>query len=302
VFSAGCDNAIKQWAPQQNAFTEVGTHSAPVRSVLFSAEGNMVLSGSWDKTVAAWDARSSNQKSALRTDLGHKVFAMATHGHLLVVGCSDHDIRTIDLRQSGKVVHSVRDEVKQNQNSVNGKKAKDVSLKKQIRTIDMFPNGEGYVAASVGGRVVIKHLDRSRAMAAKDFSYKCHRHAVNGGARNGGVNHIFAVNVVRFHRQTAVFATAGDDGECVTWDKDGRAKLFTFKEMRIDNAQNENNVDCSRMPIVALDYHSNGQFMLYATSYNWNKGAEFNRPLLQRPTVYLHQVSPKEMDKSKNKK
>lgn len=301
VFSAGCDNAVRQWQPQQNSFSELGQHAAPVRSVLFSGGGNMVVTGSWDKTVAAWDPRSTKQCFA--TQLGHKVFAMALHGHVLVVGCSDHDIRTLDLRQSGKVVHSVREEETRNKSNGGAKKTKEVSLKKQIRCIDMFPNGEGYVAASVGGRVIIKHLDRSRAN--KDFSYKCHRHSVSGG-RNGSLNHIFAVNVVRFHRQTAVFATAGDDGECVTWDKDGRAKLFTFQGMRVptQQRQSENNeqIDSSRMPIVALDYHANGQFMLYATSYNWNKGQEFNRPQQQRPQVYLHQVQPKEMDKSKNKK
>ncbi len=55
------------------------------------------------------------------------------------------------------------------------------------------------------------------------------------------------------------------------------------------------------MPIVALDYHSNGQYMVYATSYNWNKGLEFNDTQQQKPQVYLHQINNVELDKNKKK-
>merc|ERR1711933_623927 len=214
------------------------------------------------------------------------------------VALSDNDIKTFDLRNNAKEMHSISQEVR---NKKQGSK-EPVALKKQIRCIDIFPNGRGYVSASIGGRVIIKHFDRHNE-GSKDFSYKCHRHFTD---RQKKVSNIFGVNVVKFHQQSEVFATGGDDGEIVTWDKDGRAKLFTFKVMEIPNYRNQsgndnNHIDNSRMPIVALDYHANGQYMLDATSYNWNKGIAFNDTQQQKPQIYLHQVQKAECDKNKKK-
>eukprot|EP00484_Ammonia_sp_Unknown_P021691 CAMPEP_0197025222 /NCGR_PEP_ID=MMETSP1384-20130603/5621_1 /TAXON_ID=29189 /ORGANISM="Ammonia sp." /LENGTH=470 /DNA_ID=CAMNT_0042453723 /DNA_START=210 /DNA_END=1622 /DNA_ORIENTATION=- len=294
IFSAGCDNLIKIWNPQQNQFANLGQHQAPVRCIEYSSTHNFLISGSWDRSISFWDPRNAsnaNAKPVFTQNLGHKVHAMAQRGNYLSVALSNVDIKSFDLRQQAKEVHSVRQEQSQND--------KAVALKKQIRCIDIFPNCEGYVAASVGGRVIIKHFNRMRD-SNKDFSYKCHRHNVKTNS-----THVFSVNVVKFHNQSAVFATAGDDGEIVTWDKDGRSKLHGFKKLEISNFRNnpslgyDSNVTVDRMPIVSLDYHNNGQYMLYATSYNWNKGEAFHDRSQQIPAIYLHQVNPKEVDKNK---
>lgn len=289
VFSAGCDNQVKMWNLQQNQFQQIGSHQAPIRCVAHSnvSGQDVVISGSWDKTMAIWDPRTP-MKPLFSHNLGHKVYAMAQKGTMLVVATSDTDIKTFDLRQNGKQMHSIREEEATNKN------IKPVNLKKQIRCIDIFPDNNGYVAASIGGRVIIKHFNRGNA--SKDFSYKCHRH------RSGNSDlyqHVFAVNVLKFHQQSGIFATGGDDGEIVTWDKKGRSKLYNFKSLQIPNyrkpsGNSNDQIDGSRMPIVALDYHQNGQYMLYGTSYNWNKGQEFNDQTQQKPQIYLHQTQAAE--------
>jgi len=293
VISAGCDQMVKCWTPQQNQFMQIGQHRAPVRCVAASKLNgqSIAISASWDQTMAIWDSRASggsNCKAVFEQNLGAKVYAMAQSQHIVVVATSDTDIKAFDLRQSGKRLHSIKEE------EANNKNIKAVNLKKQIRCIDIFPDGNGYVAASIGGRVIIKHLNRSNA--AKDFSYKCHRH--NSGS-DRGAQHVFAVNVLRFHQQSGAFATGGDDGEIVTWDMKNRSKLHNFKPLQIANyrkpsGNTNGEVDGSRMPIAALDYHSNGQYMLYASSYNWNKGLEFNDQAQQKPQIYLHQTKPEE--------
>jgi len=295
IFSAGCDNMIKIWNPQQNAFTNLGQHQAPVRCIEWCANTNFLISGSWDRTLSFWDPRSAGNNGQIKpvhsVNLQNKVYAMAQKGNRLVVALSNNDIKTYDLRNQASEVFSTLSEHQKN--------SKAVCLKRQIRTIDIFPNNEGYVAASIGGRVIIKHFNRNQA--AKDFSYKCHRHSQ---PNNKSVTHVFAVNAIKFHQQTSVFATGGDDGEIVTWDKDGRAKLFTFKQMSVPNYRNQSgnsssNVTYNRMPITWMDFHNNGQYLLYSTSYNWNRGQEFHDKQQQTPTVYLHQVQKNEVDKSK---
>eukprot|EP01083_Nonionella_stella_P107195 310258_1 len=296
VFSAGCDNVIKIWNCQQNQFATLGQHGAPIRCVEYNAGANFVISGSWDKTVAFWDTRSvgnNNGKAVHSLNVGHKVYAMATKQNHLVVGLSNNDVISYDLRNGARQLHSLAQE--------SSKNTKAVTLKKQIRCIDIFPDNTGYVAASIGGRVIIKHFDRQNLKhpngKEKDFSYKCHRQSAGNMA-----SHIFGVNVIKFHQQSSVFATGGDDGDVVTWDKDGRAKLYSFKTMTMGNYRESGaHIDTSRMPIVALDYHANGQYMIYATSYNWNKGAEFNMKQQQKPQIYLHQVNKQELDKTKKK-
>jgi len=295
VFSASCDNTIKLWCPRNNnQFTSVGQHQAPVRCVAYADSMNLVLSGSWDRSIAIWDPRNASDNGAIKpvhsVNLGHKVHAMAVKGNNLVVGLSDLDIKTFDLRNQAKEMFSTKQEAARND--------KAVALKRQIRSLGIFTDNTGYVAASVGGRVIIKHFNRNQS--GKDFSYKCHRQSAE---REKSVQHVFAVNVCRFH-PSGVFATAGDDGEIVTWDKDGRAKMFTFQKMEIQNFRNnsgnfDSNIVLNKLPIVALDYDPSGRFMLYASSYNWNKGNAYNDPAQQQPHVYLHEVKPKEVDKNK---
>lgn len=290
VFSAGCDNQIKAWNPQQNQFVQIGQHQAPIRCVNVSNVNGqcLAISGSWDKTIAIWDIRTNgaSTKPVFSNNVGGKVYAMAQRGTMLVVANSENDIKTFDLRQNGKLMHSIKEEEATNKN------IKPVNLKKQIRCIDIFPDNNGYVAASIGGRVIIKHFNRGNA--TKDFSYKCHRHTSNRGSQ-----HVFAVNVLKFHQQSGIFATGGDDGEIVTWDMKGRSKLHNFKSLQIPNyrkpnGNNSDEIDGSRMPIVALDYHSNGQYMLYGSSYNYNKGVEYSDPSQQKPQLYLHQTTKTE--------
>ena len=295
IFSAGCDNVIKLWNPQQNEFKNLGQHQAPVRCIQWCSSTNYLISGSWDRYLSFWDPRNTgngnsgnNNKPLHSINLQNKIYAMAQKGNYLVVALSNNDIKTFDLRNNCNEIFSTLNEHKNN--------SKSVSLKRQIRTIDIFPNNEGYVAASIGGRVIIKHFNRNEA--SKDFSYKCHRHTISKQT-----THVFAVNSIKFHQQTSVFATGGDDGEIVTWDKDGRLN-YTFKEMNIPNfsnnsGNNNNHITYNKMPITSMDYHSNGQYLLYSTSYNWNKGLEFNDKQQQKPQVYLHQVQKNEVDKSK---
>ena len=281
VLSAGSDNTVKIWNPQSNQMAQIGQHQAPVRCVAYSNEYKTVISGSWDRTFAIWDPRNMGRAMFIH-NLGAKVYAMALKNNILVVGTSDGDIKTFDLRQNGKEMYSIKKEKKSHLNN-----NKVTRLSTQIRCIDIFHDGKGFVAGSVGGRVIIKHFNRNTD-GTKDFSYKCHRHGI----------YVFAVNAIRFHQQTGMFTTAGSDGELATWNKNNKSKTFDMNAIKTTKYGPKNgnkDIDATRMPIVALDYHNNGRYLVYATSYDYGKGFQYFDPVKQKPQIYLHEATPKEL-------
>ena len=64
LFSAGCDNNINLW--QINGkYTTLGKHKASVQCVEYSRNYNILVSGSWDKSMKFWDIRNSNRNSLI---------------------------------------------------------------------------------------------------------------------------------------------------------------------------------------------------------------------------------------------
>lgn len=59
-------------------------------------ENNQLWTGSWDRTVQAWDCRQQNPVNGAQ--LPAKVFAMDVKNNMLVAGLSDHSIVAYDTR------------------------------------------------------------------------------------------------------------------------------------------------------------------------------------------------------------
>jgi len=81
VFSAGCDNEAKIWDLASNSQQTVAKHDAPIRHMHFF--NNMLVTGSWDKTLKYWDLRQANP---LHTQtLPERVYGMDVRHPLLVL-------------------------------------------------------------------------------------------------------------------------------------------------------------------------------------------------------------------------
>lgn len=50
VFSGGCDKQVKMWPLGAQSVT-VAMHDAPVKDIAWIPEMNLLVSGSWDKTL-----------------------------------------------------------------------------------------------------------------------------------------------------------------------------------------------------------------------------------------------------------
>lgn len=194
VFVGGCDHGVKMWNLATNQQQQVAGHAAPVRHCFFVSQMNMLVTGSWDKTVKYWDLRSPNPVHTQQ--MPERVYAMDCLYPLLVVGTAERHIQVFNLAQPQTPYKQLIS-----------------PLKYQTRCIACFPDTTGYMIGSVEGRVAVHHVEDS--LQSKNFTFKCHRDG----------NDVFAVNAISFHPQYHTFATAGADGAFNFWDKDSKQRL-----------------------------------------------------------------------------
>lgn len=194
VFLGGCDNGVKMWNLATNQQQQVAQHSAPVRHCFYVSQMNMLITGSWDKTVKFWDLRSPNPVHT--HNLPERLYAMDVMHPLMVLGTADRHIQVINLANPHQVYKQLQS-----------------PLKYQTRCLAAFPDQTGYMIGSIEGRVAVHHVEDH--MQSKNFTFKCHRDGAD----------VYAVNDVSFHPVHGTFATSGSDGAYNFWDKDSKQRL-----------------------------------------------------------------------------
>lgn len=195
LVSGGCDNKVKVKVLQTQQEQQVGQHDASVSGVFYCDEMNMVISGSWDKTLRFWNMQQPTPVATLQ--LPERMYTMDLKYPLLVVGCAERHLLVYNLQTL-------------QQNPAPYKQGQ-TALKCQTRSVCCFPDKTGYAVGSIEGRVSIAGI----ADTSKNFAFKCHR----------STEEIFAVNSIDFHPTMGTFATAGGDGTFVFWDKENRQRL-----------------------------------------------------------------------------
>mmetsp|Transcript_49372 Transcript_49372/g.60622 ORF Transcript_49372/g.60622 Transcript_49372/m.60622 type:complete len:377 (+) Transcript_49372:55-1185(+) len=138
IFSGGCDNKINIWHSQNGSFKCLGNHNAPIKCIEFSKDHNILMSGSWDRTLKYWNINSGQQAGEIK--LNEKVFCMSFLSPILTIGLSNKHVVAYDLRNPSKCVFD-----------------KQTVLKYQLRCLDIFPDKKGFAVSSVEGRTAIVH-------------------------------------------------------------------------------------------------------------------------------------------------
>mmetsp|Transcript_22020 Transcript_22020/g.32528 ORF Transcript_22020/g.32528 Transcript_22020/m.32528 type:complete len:353 (+) Transcript_22020:114-1172(+) len=200
VFSGGTDKAVRMWnmnGQTSGVAQQIGAHDAPVKSVRFLPRTNLIVSGSWDRKLKFWDARSPTPAGVL--DLPERVYSMDASDNMLVVACAARQVLTYDVSSTPRQ-HAV----------------KDSPLKFQSRCITCFPDTTGFAVGSIEGRVAIHYTQK--VQGKESFAFKCHRQDSS----------VYAVNDICFHKQWGTFATVGADGVVNFWDKDNKQRLKGF--------------------------------------------------------------------------
>jgi len=270
AFSAGCDGIINMWDPNTGQKKAIGKHNGPVKSIHYVQTGtmsNMVVSGSWDKTLRFWDIRTPRQVHSV--NLPERVYSMDLNDNFLVVataGVGGNPSGQDAKSRCGKGNVLIFDVTKPQSPF----KTENSPLEYQTRVVSCFPDKSGYALGSNEGRVAIQYVVNSKS----NFKYKCHR------TTKGSTVEVYPINAIAFHRQLGTFATAGSDGAYNFWDKDKRQRLKAFKS-------------CGA-PLTCCAFSADGSMFAYGVGYDWHKGASGHNPQAKN-AVMVHAVQPKEV-------
>lgn len=277
VVSGGADKQVKLFDLASQQAQQIGAHDAPVKSVRYVECGptstQVVVSGSWDKTLRYWDMRQPLPISTI--NLPERVYCMDSAQKLLVVGCAEKHVAVIDLNNPQQIF-----------------KTQTSPLKWQTRSITCYPTGNGFAIGSIEGRCALQYIDEAE-QTKFGFSFRCHRNGPSGTSSSGlrtsspaGDAHIYAVNSIGFHPVYYTFSTAGSDGTFCFWDKDAKQRLKNFPS--VNNS------------ITATAFNKTGSIFAYAISYDWSQGHQGNRP--DFPTqVKLHATKDEEIKQKKKR-
>jgi WD40 repeat protein len=87
---------LRSWGPDVRVFEG---HAGPVRSVAFSADDRLIVSGSWDWTVRVWDAQTGIECAVLEGHTNHvDCVAFSTNGRHVISGSRDRTVRVWDVQ------------------------------------------------------------------------------------------------------------------------------------------------------------------------------------------------------------
>jgi len=249
---------------------QVAVHDQPIRCVrMFQVNGNnMLVTGSWDKTIKYWDLRQSQPAGSITCQ--ERVYTMDIKDSLLVVGTADRYCNIVNLADPMKFYKTMQS-----------------NLKWQTRVVSCFTDATGFAIGSIEGRCAIQYVEDKDARyeahhgaltsadtrtPSSNFSFKCHRQM---DASTRDLSKVYSVNAISFHPVHGTFSTAGSDGTFHFWDKDAKHRLKGYPEVGGS--------------ISATAFNRNGNIFAYAVSYDWSKGYQFNNPNYPNK-IMLHPV------------
>lgn len=255
---AGLEGKLVSWDPQTSQTEVIGQHDKAIRCVETHIPTRQVFTGSWDRTVRAWDPRCGGAGPVSVMHLGAKAFCMDLGTDKLVVGAADRCIHIYDTRRLGQPMEK-----------------RESSLKHQVRALVISIDGLSYVSGSVEGRVALEYFDPSENERAR-YAFKCHR----GKGPDGG-DIVHPVNSMAIHPNYGTFATGGSDGGVCVWD--GGAKKRLWRLNPFDTA------------VSSLGFSPDGSMIAMGVSYTFDDGdkAQVPRPELAVRAITESEVMPK---------
>ncbi|GBG24631.1 mRNA export factor [Hondaea fermentalgiana] len=281
-FAATAGNMAKMWtfsSSGQQTAQDVGKHDAPIRAIRWIQESNLLATAGWDNKLRYWDLRSSQPVLDLqlpgRCDCMDIKFPYA----VVATGGTEDERQVIiyNLQNNPRVPERVMNEQPpSNTTLANNRPAQTKPLKRQYRTVAIFPNGGGFAVASIEGRCSIQYFQSHRLK--DNFAFKCHRDKNN--------KQIFSVNEIAIHQQFGTFATVGNDGMWNFWDKDSKQRLKAGQPVKMQTGD--------VVPIVACAFNTAGNLFAYAVSYDWSKGAQ-GCPNANVSTIMIHRTTENEI-------
>lgn len=180
----------------------MGTHDDPINCMEYAPKRNVMLSGSWDKTIKVWDLREKGSIATYEQSNG-KVYSMSVVDEKIAVATSGRKALIWDLRNMKKylILHC---------------------LNHQPRCIKISPNKQCYVIGHIDGRVAVEYIKRDPEVRKCRARFKCHRMRMHDS------EYIYTVNSISFNNVYNSFATGGTNGFVNIWDGFNKKRLCQY--------------------------------------------------------------------------
>ena len=241
---------------------ELGEHGEAIRTVNWSEQYGVVVSGGWDGMMKVWDPRvgsststtsttTTTTTSGMEVDGGgsssgssnclvgsyqqpERVYAADVIGNRVIVGTAARHVWVWDLRKMNEP-----------------EQRRMASLKFQTRCIRAFPDGTGYALSSTEGRVSMEYFDVGKEAQMKKYIFKCHRGVIDN------VDYAYPVNAIAFRPNSTQFATGGGDCSVPLWDLAAKKRISLLPKFPSS--------------ISSLDFSPSGQLLAIASSYTFEE-------------------------------
>lgn len=238
--SVGLNKKVVSFDFRSQQDTQIGSHDEAIRCAEFHVPTGQVFTGSWDRSLRAWDTRQPGVATKV-VHMGTKVFALDCGVDKVVVAGADRHIHIFDVRRLGTALEK-----------------RESSLKHQVRAVKVGIDQRSYASSSVEGRVAIEYFDAAENSRSR-YAFKCHRAKESNGSET-----VHPVNALAYHPVRGTFATGGSDGGVCVWD--GYAKKRLWRLNPFDNA------------VSTLCFSADGTQLAIGVSYTFDNGEKVPFP------------------------
>ncbi|POS88287.1 mitotic checkpoint protein-like protein BUB3, partial [Erysiphe pulchra] len=252
AFTAGVDFQVKKINLDNGEQIVLGSHSAPVKSVVFSKEKSLLFSASWDSTLHIYDINNISTGTT-KIILPAKPHSLSITASKLVVAMASRLVHIYELE-------SIKSNIGEANGDTTGIKPwqqRESSLKFMTRCVACMPNDEGYVTSSIEGRIAVEWFDSSTESQARKYAYKCHRQP---DPEEEGGDIVYPVNTVSFHPIYGTFASGGGDGIVALWDAEAKRRIRQYQKYPAS--------------IAALSFSCDGNYLAVAVCPGFEDGQE----------------------------
>ncbi|CAI5703465.1 unnamed protein product [Peronospora effusa] len=222
--SCGRDRDVFMWdVPTAQVIRKFEGHEHSVNCVRYNADSSVLLSGSYDKTIRAWDIRARNAYMPIQVldDFRDSVTSMVVTDHEIIAGCVDGVVRTYDLRVGQLFREHIDEPVVSVANSPDARFVLAGCLDGSIRLIEKT---DGTEVKSYRGHSVQDYKiecdfssDGAFVLSGSEDGRVYWWDLVDAKRTHSIVAHKKPVRTLACHPESSMFATGCIDGSAKVW-------------------------------------------------------------------------------------
>lgn len=261
-YSGGLDHEVAKYNVEKGEESRMvlSEHSEAANKVAYSKEFDLVISISWDKTMHVHNPETGRYASL---KLEAKPFALSLTFDSALVAMAERRNHVYKLQALKQILEQAGD-IAEGQPPTHAQpwQERESSLKFMTRDVACMPDGTGFAASSIEGRVGVEFFEEEANK--NSYAFKCHRDKTTMANEDGSdakpVDMVYPVNAVAFHPSHGTFATGGGDAAVALWDAKNKRRIKAYPKLAAS--------------VAALDFSADGKRLAIGVSPGFEDGKE----------------------------